>query len=437
MKVAELFAEIGFDIDNEALGGLVGNLRGIAGKMTLVVGAAAAATFAIKKFTDASIKAATAMRSFRAETGLSIDELQQWQTVTQLTDASATAESVRSSIQALQSNLAQIRLGGGNIRPFQLLGIDIQGADAFDVLDQLRDRLRGVDRATAVNLLQEMGLDSSFIQVLEKTNTEFDRLANQYILSDEQQEDISDLATAFTDLGLYIEYVKNEIVAFISPALIKGVEAIKTAIRLLIAPFQALAMVGEKVSSVFSYLDRLIGGAASESFKKFTDVIKGLAAVFVAIKAPIVALLLLIEDIVVGLQGGNSVILMGLRKLSEAMTNAFKPVADFIDKYIVQPIERVMNMIKSDEGTPLMSGKNKSGFTVGQMRDLIKSESNPAPDSGFFGAAKNIGTSISNMFNNVFNIQTDNPQAAAQAITESMQTQLNYGLSDLNNSGAY
>lgn len=412
MKIAELFAEVGFDIDSAPLGDFTNMLGGAAAKMTAVIAAAAAAAFAIKQVTDRSIAAAASMRSFRIETGLSTVELQRFQAAVQLTDISASAEDVASSISSLQSNLAQIRLGQGNIRPFQLLGVSAAG-DAFDVIEQLRGAVRGLDEATAVNLLQEMGLGPEFLHILRLSREEFEELANRYVLSDQQLNKLTQLGTAFQDLGLYINHATDELSAFIAPALIAGVNHIKDVTKVAAVPFKILGDLVGIVNQQFQRLDDLTSGGLSSGLEKITRVMSMMAKTFSFFG---MFPLLIIEDIYTGLNGGNSLLLSGFRVLANKIKEIFEPVAEFIQQYVIDPF----NMV----------------------RDKI--ENLPTPSVAFDGAVDaaggafdRLGSSVSNMFNNVFNITTSDPQAAAGAITNGIQQQLNFGLSDVNNSGAF
>lgn len=436
MKIAELFAEIGFNIDEAPLGEFVKTMGAAATKASVVVAAVTAAAFAVKKLTDASIQAATAMRNFRVETGLSAEELQRWQVAAQLTNIGASAESVTSSIQALQSNLAQIRLGQGNIRPFQLLGISAFG-DAFAVLDQLRERIKGLDEATTVNLLNEMGLGSEFIHVLRLSREEFEKLADKYALSNEQIDALTKMGNAFKDLGMYIGHVTAELSAFLSPSLTYLAGALKDAVRLIIAPFELLWRVIKMAGDYLEAWDRAMGHTIP-TIKLLANVIVGLVLAFNPLIAAITAILLLIEDFLVGMSGGKSLIFGffelfkkkigefaesikssvkgAFMSLGEGIRAALEPVANWIYENIIKPIDDLL-------------GKIPKLPSAGEMFD-------GAVDA-VGGAINTVGTNLSNTFNNIFNITSDNPQGTASAVTNSLQEQLNFGLGDLNNAGAY
>lgn len=432
MKVAELFAELGFNVDNEGLNTFIGGLRGAATRATIVTAAVTAAAFAVNKFADASIRASAALRAFTIETGLNNQKLQQWQVITQLTDIDATAQDVTSSIQALQSNLAQIRLGQGNIRPFQLLGISAYG-DAFDVIEQLRGAIQGLDPAMAVNLLQEMGLGPEFYHVLRLSREEFDSLSRSYLLSSEQVSSLTAIGSAFNDLGMFIQHARDEFVAFASPLLIKAAHAIEAAIRLLIAPFEVLGLYIHNAGQALDRFMRTINGGAISSLESLKIVLIGIGVAMFPITAGILGLLLILEDIAVYARGGESAIgdLVEFLKsvdifgsiadqwnnLTDVISETMGEWQEFIERSFIKPITDLKKIIESvPDGV--------GGF-FSDTTDAIG------------GAIGDVGRNVSNTFSNIFNIQSDDPVGTADAVTNSLQRQLDFGLSDLNNAGAY
>lgn len=430
MKIAELFAEVGFDVDNKPLNDFQSLLGSTKVKMTAIAVGAGIAVAAINRFTDASIRAASALRAFTIETGLNNQALRDWQVVTRLTDIDATAQDVTSSIQALQSNLAQIRLGQGNIRPFQLLGINPYD-DAFDVLEQLRGAIRGIDPAMAVNLLQEMGLGTEFIHTLQLSKKEFENLKRSYTLSDKEIGQLTALGTAFNDLTMQINHVKNEMVALFAPVLIAGTKQLSENIKLLSAPFKIIGSAIESVNKAMDSMDEKIKN-------RLTPAINGLKIVFNALKqaiSPVITLFLILEDIAVFMRGGQSLtgdFVEGMGKVvdslakkweefAEKMKQAMMPFVDWITETLIEPIERIMGKFEKPFGKNINTVLGQDNNSLGTMavEHTVR------------------GNNINNMFDNIFNIQSINPVGTADAIRNTLQKQLNFGLSDTNNAGAY
>jgi len=439
MKIAELFAEIGIELDEKPLEKFSGLLKSTKGLMGLLTVGVIAGVAAIDKFTQKTIDGAASLRAFRIETGLSTNELQGLQTALQLTDIKATPEQISSSIQALESNIANIRLGLGDINAFNLAGIDVSpGKNALNVIDQIfsrREEILSFGRSTAGNLLDRMGLGKQFLNLLELSDKEFDKFKRTYILSSDQIDTLTEMGTAFKDLGLFIKFAKDGFVAFISPTLIAGAKTLKEIISFLLIPFRA---VGGIISFVGDVMEKL--GVSTKhilpTFESLKIVIIALAAVFAPAISGMLFFLLLLEDFFAALQGKDSVIFTIFDKIAEfgkkafaSISDSFKemfsgvgdfflevfqPIADFIEKFINEPMREIVRAV-ADLPTP--------GDVIGSGIDIVGD------------AASDLGRSVSNTFSNVFNIVTDNPQAAADLVSNGMQEQFNIGLTDINNSG--
>ena len=166
MKVGDIFVALGFDVEDKALKGFENDLKKLKKVLFSVPVILSAAAFAIDRFVASSVAGSVALQNFNRQTGLLSSDLQRYQIAGQLSDISLSADQVAGSVQNLQSNLAAIRLGGGDISPFQLAGVDVIGKDAFQVIEELRGAFqtgRLGDRATASNLLDQMGIGKQFI----------------------------------------------------------------------------------------------------------------------------------------------------------------------------------------------------------------------------------------------------------------------------------
>ena len=185
--IDELFVALGFKVDDKEVKKLDTNLKDVIGSALRVVGAIAAATYAIDRMATSMFKANQAFISFNQQTGLSIGNMQRIAQAGMLANANITPKTVMQSMQAVQSNLAQIRLGQGNIEPYQLLGISPVGKDANQVFDDLRSAISGLDDMTATNIIQQMGYRPEMITVLRMTNSELAE-TKQLMLAPEQRQ---------------------------------------------------------------------------------------------------------------------------------------------------------------------------------------------------------------------------------------------------------
>lgn len=336
MQIGELFVALGLEVDDKKLDAFQGKIDKTKQRMTTFIVAATAAAAAITAISQSAINATVSMTNFNLQTGLSIDKLQQWQKVAQLSDVTLSAEQVTQSIAGLQSQLTQIRLGGGNVTPFQLLGINTFGKDAFQVLEEIRGALVGIDNATATNLLQQIGLTPSFINILRLSRTEFEAINKEFFLNNAQRQGITKLGTSFTRLGIQLSAIKDNIVAEFAPALNKLLADITKWFsgngKQVIKDMGNIVKIMIDIAQVLSNTIGLVYNITS-AFLNFKGVVQTLlpilavmAAYFFPIEAAIAGLLLLLDDIAVFLRGGDSLIgraLSDIKKIGEAIGSIF------------------------------------------------------------------------------------------------------------------
>ena len=282
MNIGELFVTLG--IKGQGLG----TLKEVAQKIAdLPIDAAAAiaglagVSFELSHMAEEALKTAVSFQMFSAETGLSWQELQKWQIVAE--QANVSAESVASSIGALQRNLAEIRLGRGNIAPFQMLGIS-PNQDAFGVIEQLRKRIRGLNPAMATNLISQMGLSPDMMHVLQLTDKQFAEFANHvHGLTERQYKDFLQAKELLVQFGQTVRYVMFGIIGDFTEAIEKSLQ-FKQFLTTLAVAAGILAVsffpVTAAVAGLILVLDDLavyatggksLTGVALRGFKNFFD----------------------------------------------------------------------------------------------------------------------------------------------------------------------
>lgn len=220
MQLDELFVALVFKTDDKEVKEFDKTVKSTKTNMLGLVLGAVAVVAALDKIAQSTANAVNNLQNFNSQTGLSIGKLQNLQITAGLQNIGLSAEQVSQSVQTLQSNLASIKLGQGNIAPFQMLGIDVMGQNAFGILDQLRERIKGLDDMTATNMIQQMGLNPQFISVLRMSKDEFAGLNSQIALTYDERQNIQALGVEIKKTELLIEGAINKAIAKWSPALI-------------------------------------------------------------------------------------------------------------------------------------------------------------------------------------------------------------------------
>jgi hypothetical protein len=339
MKIGELFVELGFKTDNEKLKKFAQGINNLKKNLILTQFAFVGAVISLDRFVNGTLKGVIALKSLNEQTGLSTREIQRWQQAGRLANLSLSAEEISNSIAKLQNNLAQIRRGRGNIAPFQLLGIDVASKDAFQVLEAIRNSIKDIDNATATNLIKKLGLDPRFISILKLSRQEFDKLAQNFFLSPQQQRNILRLGQNFRMLTLRLKALKDQAVAKITPQLERliknffmwidknGNKIINT-ISSLARVFNNFAMaVGNAFGLIVDMLESVFG--LENGIKTLTLAIALLSLSLSPILAGLVLFIGFLDDIRVWIEGGDSLFgkfydyLDGIIKRTEIIRKTF------------------------------------------------------------------------------------------------------------------
>ena len=282
MKVGEFFVELGVDATTGNLS-VRDMIQSFGDLDAATLGYAGALVLFLKRMSDvtqAAMDMAVGFSMFEAQTGLSAQTLQKWHIVGE--QVNVDVQAITSSVQNLQRNMAEIRLGRGNIAPFQLLGIDPR-SDPFAVLEQLRHRLRGMDRAMGVNLMSQMGIDPSLVKILQLTNKEFTKfMQTARGLTGTQARDFESLRMALNRVRLIFRDTSLDMASHFAPV-----------VEMIAGDLERMLVLLRETPGAMRALQ--IGVAA-------------LALAFAPITAAIAGLLLLLEDLAVYRKGGKSII---------------------------------------------------------------------------------------------------------------------------------
>ena len=259
-------------------------------KELLAMGTAAiAASAAILKVTDMTVKSSVALENFNKQTGLSIDLLQKWQKAGALSDVELTTEKIAENIKGLQHNLQELQFGGGNTQAFRWLGIDVSGMNAFEVLEKVRTSIKDLDNVQATNLLQKMGLSPNFINVLRTSREEFEKLGQGWFLSSEERKKLVEVGTALTRMKLEFIEIRDKAIATFTPDIINLIDNIKNF-----------------TTNIYSFIKAL--RESETGLMVFKAGIVGIALIFAPVITKMAALILLVEDLYVLFSGGDSAI---------------------------------------------------------------------------------------------------------------------------------
>lgn len=316
MNIGSLFISLGVKANTRELTNFNVGIKNIVKNTAILGGAITGAVYSLKKFVESGNAAAYSIVNFNRQTGLSIDKLNQFKSVGKNLSGNFDVENITSDIMNLEKTLTRIRLGQGSIKPFQMLGIDVIGKDAFGVLEQLRNNIRGLGDATATVLLEDLGLNPNFLQILKLSNAEFNKLSKNNFLSLGQAKTIENLNTKMKSLSQAFINFKNQAIVKIAPAL---TDLINKTFKWMTANNRQIVDFISSVAKGFGMFITAIGravGLVGDFANKMVGVDKSLKILAVALGAAtlagrplllgLTALLLILEDIAVWKMGGKS-----------------------------------------------------------------------------------------------------------------------------------
>lgn len=302
MKIGELFLTLGIDAETTKVKDFVNAVAELPVEAVGALAALGGISFELTKIAEESINAAVGFQMFTNQTGLSSQELQRWQIVAE--QANVSSESVAQSVNSLQRNLANIRMGRGDIAPFQLLGISAN-QDAFKVLEQLRSRIQGLDRATATNLVTRMGISADMMNVLTLPEQQFKKFSETVRgQTEEQSKEFLKAKLTLTQFSMVVKELGMNFLA----NLVNG------------------------IGTLIDHLQRLRGGMIGLGV-----VIGGLVIAFAPLTAALTLLALILEDLAVWAMGGKSLFkeaFEGLKTIFQDPIASAKVLLDLIDQIV-------------------------------------------------------------------------------------------------------
>lgn len=409
MNVGEFFITLGVNPETAKVKDFVKAVAELPVEAAGALVALGGISLEFKRIAEESINAAVGFEAFTNQTGLSSQELQKWEIVAE--QANVSAGSVASSVSALQRQMAEIRMGRGDISSFQLLGINVNG-NAFQVLDQLRERLKGIDRATATNLIGRMGLTPDMMNVLTLPEAQFRHFSQTVRGQTEEQTKtflqgklaLTQFSLAVKELGMNFFY--NMIVI---------------------------------IQDVVEWFDKFQSGLL---------VLAGIITAVVIAVSPLTAALtllaLIIEDIAVYFMGGQSLtgdFIEGLKTIFDDPIASAKVFLDLIDQLITkltggEGIRRAVGQFMNLP-TDVMEAIT-SGDTSGLREDLFGTAS-----AGRYGAVPAMagagaGGSRSVSVQQKVDIRIDgaqSPKDTAEAVDRHLKSQVNEATLQLDNQG--
>lgn len=344
----------------ESAGAMLAPILGVVGGVVKVGAAVATTTFIIDRMTMSMLKNNQAFINFQRQTGMSMGKAGNIAQAGMLSDVNMNPETALQSLKNVQSNLVGIGFGEGNLKPFQMMGIQTWGKDALQIFDDLRDKIKGLDNATASYMLNQMGISEELLPVLRMSTKEIADMRS-LMLNDSQRKQLQGLSIEIQKIHMGFSLFKDKALLAILPYLIQFERAwlniskafapsgkiLGELLKNILVPFgkilyhlsMALAGLTYLFVKPLDLLNKMLEGIGKfiSDHPKIISAIEMIGLAVLAFVNPglagLTALVLLLEDIAVWAMGGKSFIgttmeIAGdkLKQLGDWLAGGFKDV---------------------------------------------------------------------------------------------------------------
>lgn len=368
--VNELITKFGFIGDLAPQETFNANLKASIGLLAGLGAAIAGSAAGVAGWVTSISQSIDPMVQFSRETGVAIETIQ----------TLGYAASVNgSSVDALQASLGEmtkrvgefVSTGEGEAKDVaERLGLqfkDMNGQvkNSDVIFRELADKLHGMSQAEKFSVLDKMGIDRSMVQLLSMTGEEISSLQNKAealgVVTQDQADQFAAYNDSLTTLGKGFDGIKFQVAVGFVPVLkdlVDGFTDFLIANKDLIK--NGLSHLGEIIFSVMGMIRRFLPiiAAITIAFAAWWLVTGGLATVMgvllspiVLITAAILGVILVIDDLLTAMEGGQSVIADFFKDnwgidIVPALKEAKAALLDFIN-YAIDIFKPLANAIVS------------------------------------------------------------------------------------------
>ena len=385
MLISDLLVKIGVDADVSKVKQFEAGIT----KVTKVVAAAGAALAGmaggLTAFVQKSLEGLDEIAQLSRVTGEATDNIQLLGNIAETAGSSFQASN--SSIEGLSRTIGEAANGVGlGARAFENYGLSAKKANgdiksASEVMEELREKMRGMSEQQQIAMLAKLGIDKSMIQVLRMTNEEMaEARKNAEALtlgtgSQEGADEAAALQDSLQEVSQVVRAVSEFVALRLSPAIREVVEIFKKwfvvnndIIKENLAGFAntiggLLRFLGQFIKALDNVISSTIGwkvvlvGFATAVGIAFAPMIKAFLianSTLLLIGAAITAVVFLFDDLLTEMEGGESLLgeywqplIKGIRAVQEAL-KVFTPAFEAAQTVIKDAWELIKAIFTGD-----------------------------------------------------------------------------------------
>ena len=181
---------------------------------------------AVDRMVNSLAVANSRMIAFQRQTGISFASLNKYASASASVNFNATPEQMANTMQTLASNLYDIRMGRGDISPYQELAFvggkpfNPMGMSVEQLIENVREAIKGVGDVQATNLITRMGFSPDDLLMLRMTREEFEKINNLF-LSPREREQMNAYSLQIKKMRLEFQLMKDRALLAIMPIFVK------------------------------------------------------------------------------------------------------------------------------------------------------------------------------------------------------------------------
>ena len=308
------------------------------------------------------------------ETGVALESIQELGYAASVNGSSLDA--VSASVREMTKRIGEFeQLGTGPAKEVvENLGISFRDANgeikaADQVMLELTDTMAGMRESERMNVLDKLGIDPSMIQLLSLTSEEVEGLRARAqrlgVVTQEQGDAVASYNDSLTTLRFGMQGIQNMVAVGFAPMMGDLVDRF---VNLLEANqdliMNGLNWLGEVVASTMGMLERMwpIFAAVAAGFAiakvaaiGFGGVMSIILSPFVLWTAAILGAILIVDDLIVAFQGGESVIAdffesffgIDIRPALQAIVAVVKETVALVIEVFSPAVDAIESMFKA------------------------------------------------------------------------------------------
>ena len=199
-----------------------------------LITAVSGAIIALNKLAESLVQQNQYWINLTRNSDIALKTFQKWGQIGAAMDASLGEQGAAGAIAELNKQLFKMKLTGEGYEGFAFAGIAPTNAE--DVLEQVRNRIRGLNDTAATEILDRLGIDPRMLSVLRMTRKEFEALNAEmakYRLTDEQRKQIQEFHKQMSIVNVKMQYFKDRILIAIMPHLLRFMQVLVKIIEAL------------------------------------------------------------------------------------------------------------------------------------------------------------------------------------------------------------